>query len=266
MEDRSPALGRPAFICPHCRAFTQQAWFDIRANECSNDPVGYEPDKIKEFISKIDNSDDDSAKTLASYRDFLRIVEGRIPGILNDRTDPYSHEVFNAHFSRCFVCNKESFWISDILIFPRREADVPEPNIDIPAHIRGDYEEAALVLSTSPRSAAALLRLVIQKLCAFLLGKEGDINAMIKELVTEGLSIKVQRALDVVRVIGNEAVHPGTIDLKDDHDTATKLFTLVNIITETMISQPKHVEELYSSLPPSKLKGIEDRDAGSKKS
>jgi len=44
-----------------------------------------------------------------------------------------------------------------------------------------------------------------------------------------------------VRVIGNEAVHPGKLDLKDDRDTATRLFKLVNIIAEQMISNPKHV-------------------------
>jgi hypothetical protein len=36
--------------------------------------------------------------------------------------------------------------------------------------------------------------------------------------------------LDSARVIGNEAVHPGTMDMRDDHDTAIKLFGLANLI------------------------------------
>ena len=72
------------------------------------------------------------------------------------------------------------------------------------------------------------------------------------------------QALDVVRVVGNEAVHPGTIDLRGDHSTATQLFRLVNLIAETMISQPKHVAELYAGLPPSQIEAIERRDAQAK--
>jgi len=63
-----------------------------------------------------------------------------------------------------------------------------------------------------------------------------------------------------VRVIGNEAVHPGVIDLKDDRDTANKLFKLVKFIAEKMITEPREIEELYNSLPEDKLKGIKDRD------
>ena len=70
----------------------------------------------------------------------------------------------------------------------------------------------------------------------------------------------VQHALDAVRVIGNEAVHPGTLDLKDDRDTAMRLFGLMNIIAEQMISNPKHIKELYDKLPESKRTAIEKRD------
>ena len=115
----------------------------------------------------------------------------------------------------------------------------------------------------SPRGAAALLRLGIQKLCAHL-GQPGkNINADIKALVAEGLPPKVQEALDSVRVIGNDAVHPGTIDLNDNRDIANQLFRLVNFIAQKMITEPKEIEDIYNSLPAEKLKGINERD-GSK--
>ena len=104
------------------------------------------------------------------------------------------------------------------------------------------------------------MRLAIQKLCKEL-GRPGkDINKDIKALVENGLNPLVQKALDAVRVIGNNAVHPGQIDLRDDRATAESLFGLINLITEKMISEPKRVNEVYASLPEGALKAIENRD------
>lgn len=78
----------------------------------------------------------------------------------------------------------------------------------------------------------------------------------------KGLPVQIQQALDIVRVVGNEAVHPGQLDLRDDQDTALKLFGLVNLIAEVMITQPKHVAAMFSSVvPESKRAEIEKRDA-----
>lgn len=63
-----------------------------------------------------------------------------------------------------------------------------------------------------------------------------------------------------MRVIGNESVHPGEIDLRDNKDIAYKLFELINIIAQTMITQPKEIDNLYKKLPKSKIKAIEKRD------
>ncbi len=124
----------------------------------------------------------------------------------------------------------------------------------MPDDIKADYEEARDILSQSPRGAAALLRLCIQKLCKHL-GKPGtNINDDIGALVKDGLSPKVQKSLDIVRVVGNNAVHPGQIDLRDDLQTANMLFGLVNLIADVMITQPKHVDELFNSVVPDSQK------------
>ncbi len=80
-------------------------------------------------------------------------------------------------------------------------------------------------------------------------------------MVHKGLPVRIQQALDVVRVVGNESVHTGTTDLRDDPELTSSLFTLVNLIADAMISQPKHIEALYAQLPESKLQGIARRDA-----
>ncbi len=137
----------------------------------------------------------------------------------------------------------------------------PPAHPDLPKPLQADYEEARAVLSRSPRSSAALLRLVLQKLCKEL-GEKGDkINDDIASMVNKGLPVKVQQALDIVRVVGNEQVHPGELDIRDNPDLAAELFRLVNFIVEDRITRPKAITALYAALPANKLKGIQDRDA-----
>ncbi len=77
----------------------------------------------------------------------------------------------------------------------------------------------------------------------------------------KGLPPKIQQSLDLVRVVGNNAVHPGQIDLNDSQEITNKLFGLVNIIADVMISQPKHIDELYKTVvPESQKKAIARRD------
>lgn len=131
----------------------------------------------------------------------------------------------------------------------------------MPPDVVQDFEEARGIVNESPRGAAALLRLCIQKLCKALGEKGRNIDDDIASLVKKGLNPIVQKSLDVVRVIGNEAVHPGTIDLKDDRATALQLFKLVNLIAEQMITLPKSISTIYDSLPEEKRKAIDRRDA-----
>jgi hypothetical protein len=108
-----------------------------------------------------------------------------------------------------------------------------------------------------------LLRLCVQKLCEHL-GEPGkNINDDVASLVKKGLPVEVQQALDIVRVTGNNAVHPGQMDLKDDPEMVGGLFALVNLVAEIMISRPKAIQEAYAKLPQSALDNIAKRDRGS---
>ncbi|HDZ20733.1 hypothetical protein LCGC14_0431740 [marine sediment metagenome] len=162
--------------------------------------------------------------------------------------------------SVCEHCRFPTIWLGDEMIYPNDLAAEP-PNVDLDDDVKADYNEARAIVNRSPRGAAALLRLAIQKLCKQL-GKPGDnINADISALVADGLPTRVQQALDVVRVVGNNAVHPGAMDLSDDRETANALFGLVNIIAETMLTEPRKIEELYADLPESARAAIDKRDA-----
>lgn len=137
--------------------------------------------------------------------------------------------------------------------------NAPFPNSEMPVTVLKLYNEASAISSKSPRGAAALLRLSIQVLCKELGEKGENINTDIGILVKKGLPVIVQQSLDIVRVTGNDAVHPGQIDI-DNQETVTQLFDLVNIIIEYMISLPNKVSGIYKNLPSDKKNGINIRD------
>lgn len=171
--------------------------------------------------------------------------------------DKYGLEVSVA---RCRHCSKISIWENELMIIPI-EGNIEAPNEDMPTDVLADYDEAKKIVNLSPRGACALLRLAVQKLCKHLGEKGNNINADIKSLVEKGLPISMQQALDSVRVIGNNAVHPGQLNLKDDTETAYQLFGLLNIICESLITQPKKIKEIYEmKVPENNRQAIEKRD------
>lgn len=162
-------------------------------------------------------------------------------------------------FSECARCNKHVLWIGKIMLYPISSI-APIPHDDLPENVIKDFNEARNIVGLSPRGATALLRLALQKLMVSLGEKGENINEDIRQLVAKGLPVQIQQALDTVRVVGNNAVHPGQMDLTDDTSTALALFGLLNLIVETMITQPKRIAEMYSSLPQPSLDAIKKRD------
>jgi Domain of unknown function (DUF4145) len=161
---------------------------------------------------------------------------------------------------QCDHCHKYSVWYDGKLVHPL-PMNAPNPHEDMPSAVKLDYEEARSVFAGSPRSSAALLRLVIQKLCPELGLPGKNLNSDIGALVARGLPAQVQQSLDIVRVVGNNQVHPGVLDVRDDAPLAMTLFELVNIIVENQIAVPKQVAALYAKLPEAQRKQIEERDA-----
>lgn len=159
----------------------------------------------------------------------------------------------------CQNCKKKIIWIDNIYAYPDIIAE--EANVDMPDSVKQLYDEAGLIYNKSPRAACALLRLAIDRLCNELGEIDRDINKNIGALVKKGLPETVQKALDVVRVVGNKAVHPGQIAFDvDDKGTAIMLMRLLNIIVERMITEPKEIDSLYQGLPESVKNAVVNRD------
>lgn len=163
------------------------------------------------------------------------------------------------YVAKCECCGRKIIWLGDQYLYPETCEIVP--NKDMPASVKRLFEEAGSIYMRSPRAACALLRLAIDKLCYELGETDRDINVNIGALVKKGLPPSIQKALDIVRVVGNKAVHPGQIDIDiESKETAITLMKLVNLITYKMISEPKEIDELFEKLPDTAKQSIEKRD------
>lgn len=138
----------------------------------------------------------------------------------------------------------------------------PAPSADMPDDVKADYEEAANICSRSPRAAAALLRLALQKLCVHL-GEKGDkIDADIRELARKNILPQLLiNVADTVRITGNNAVHPGEMAPEDVDFVASKMFLMLNLIVAKGITEPKELEALYGMVPAGARAAAEQKDA-----
>jgi len=255
-----PKLGARSFSCPHCGALADQSWYGLFLEPF--DRNDHRPGIVsREDVLRIDTSrmDDDNKRQWQELGERLKkneIIESHL-GYGNARN--LYLELWNAWVSKCYSCDGFTFWIKDKIVFPTITKSEIKPHEDLPASLRSEFEEAASVLELSPRSSAALLRLCIQRLMPELNQKGKNLNEDIGALVAQGLDQNVQQALDVMRVIGNNAVHPGQIDLKDDKAIAVTLFQLLNLIIERCITLPNKLKEMYANLPPNALEAIRKR-------
>lgn len=159
--------------------------------------------------------------------------------------------------TECDVCGFIALWINDYRIFPHFPKEIPEPNQDMPEEIKTIYTEAANVTNWSPRSAAALLRLCLEKLLEHLKISGKSLN---EKISNSNFPEKLLNACDAVRIYGNNAVHPSEIQFDDKADTALTLFELINIIVDRLITDPKKIERAYNSLSPEHKNKIEDKN------
>ena len=156
--------------------------------------------------------------------------------------------IFKIKLSWCNCCNKQCLWLYGKLIVPD-SGDAPLPNEDLSDGIKADYMEAASVLQKSPRAAAALLRLALQKLCKQLGGKGKHIQAGHWPAGERKRVVRPRGGCDGLRF----ALSATTPCIRGNwtwrrRETATILFDLINFIAETMLTEPKKRKAFYESV------------------
>ena len=237
------------FQCPHCCVLAQQRWFSnyelstIIFNVYNHVYHNYRVD-IRDYHQE-------------AIVKFLDVAKRQFPNDINSLVPK------NLSIASCQSCGNYSIWVDEEIVYPRK-LFIDPPNEDLNEEIRSLYHEASNIFVDSPKGSTALLRLALQFLLKQL-GKKGkNINSDIKELVENGLSPKIQKALDLLRVVGNNAVHPGQINLDDSSEIALKLFKILNIIADEMITKPKEIDTLYDDVVPDETKEhINTRDGRS---
>ncbi|MED3710046.1 DUF4145 domain-containing protein [Peribacillus frigoritolerans] len=226
----NPSYYLDAFNCPRCGVLAPQEWFPI-----------YKSSENGLTLTR--------QKSIGGPRVYSQVNSiGKLDWDLT--------------LSICNHCSKYTVWENQLMIYPF-ETKLPDPHEDLFGDVKGIYEEAALVYKHSPRAAAALLRLGIETMIPQLEEyniKKGKINNMIGELVKKDIPEHIQKGLDLIRIYGNEGIHPGEIDLNDNHETVEYLFELINYMTEELITKKRKLNEFYSKLPSGKLKGVVNRD------
>ncbi len=241
-----PEYAAKKFQCPHCNTVASQDWFT--ANNAGDTAIGIIQQLYLNYRPKIDVW-----------------AQQHIFSFLTDIKENFKSSFYNFvpkifSVATCSSCDGFTLWVNKEIVFPKKTT-LPPPNDDLNEDIKSLYLEASSILIDSPKGATALLRLALQKLLEQV-GKSGkNINDDIKALVAEGLSPKIQQALDLLRVIGNNAVHPGQINLDDNAEIAQKLFGILNFIAEELITKPNELEALYADLVPPETQGhIKQRD------
>lgn len=230
-----PTFNQEKFCCPHCNVLAQQNWF-------GKDNAAWAVNAILnhfwlEYRTSVPHYSQES------FEKFKQ----RIERANKSEMGKFVPDKFSV--ASCSSCGNQTLWIDRELVYPR-QMNVAPPNADMNDSIKELYIEASKIVTDSPKGAAALLRLALQ-LLLIQLGQPGkNINSDIQQLVKDGLSSKIQKALDLLRVVGNNAVHPGQIDFDDRGDVAIKLFHALNFIAEEMITKPKELAILYDDLVP----------------
>jgi len=174
----------------------------------------------------------------------------------------YYHSFDDWKVCFCYNCEWYSVWFEEKMIFPSG-SNIPMPHTDMPESVKEIYNEAREIAWQSPRAAAALLRLALEKLTEELWETEWKLNTRIGNLKKKWFPEKAIQALDIVRITANEwGSHLGQIDLtgSDNAKLVNKLFFLLNFIVEHVITVNNQLNANYDDLPEDKKKWIENRD------
>ena len=141
-----------------------------------------------------------------------------------------------------------------VIIYPADTYQLKAPD-EVPPSLAKDYEEAASVLSRSPRASAALSRYCIQRILREKAEiSPGDLMAEIQEAAQDPtMPSQLVDALHTIRKEGNLAAHPNldktTLDIIEVSQTdAEVLLQLVERLLDFYYARPAQDEKFKNAI------------------
>jgi hypothetical protein len=232
-----PSFMAPRFNCPHCGALSHQDWAELGWPRDEDDTLLHVMGRLTKIRDRIYGSLCLSSERLAVWH---RI---EVPPLFQgSRTPRPMAGTFH-------------------MIWPNSDGSVEPLPEEAPDIVRELWDEARQVAGLSPRSAAALLRLALQLLLDELRPGHKTIDAAIAAAYANNTPDGIVKAMDYVRVTGNQAVHDGQVQMNEDPDMLPSLFALLRYILDDKVVKEAKANRLHATLPADKLAGIEQRNA-----
>jgi len=154
-----------------------------------------------------------------------RLKRNEVTYVYQNHSQSLKVRMANLHLSSCHSCNGFALWVGERLTFPI--------NVDkTPALAEEDFEEAAAILTKSPRGATALMRVCIQKLMPLLKQDGKNLDDWMSSLVRKGLEVDIQQAMEVLQILKNDLVQPTSLDTQEDKEMALRFVDSLKAILE----------------------------------
>lgn len=254
-KDAPPSTYGNSFACPHCEAISHQYWYLGCARSLQRDLT---PTKLMRIqVGRLESGGEvissdvfyQRAYGTAKMRNNAKIfIEHDILALWKNQHGPYDigGSIFQTNkiwISECHSCSRIALWIGHDIVYPPR-GTAPKAHPDTPPDIKELYDEASGIYNQSPRGAAALIRVAVEKLCRDIcinLKISGADKRPLGDLVNE-LKEKYRFDEEIIiminnaKIIGNDAVHPNLFNIEDNTAMANLLFGTINGIVARTIS------------------------------
>jgi len=226
----SPNTNLTAFNCPHCGVLAQQFWHYLYIELTKHTPPLHDIPPVR-------------------YETITRNYNSRQINTPPIQIQTPKYPFNNTCISSCYNCNQKAIWINKKMIYPfPNESSAPLPCENMPEEIKNIFTEARTIVDLSPKSAAALLRLALEKLLIHQGVNGKNLFEGIQKLITEKkLPEMIEQAANIIRHVGNNALHSGEIDLTDNIQTANTLFELINVIIDYTITKPQTIHRMHQN-------------------
>ena len=223
-QDIEPRLGAESFSCPHCNAVANQDWYSLFLKpENADEVLGLTPETVtaRTFVEGKHEWND-----ITEIDQFVeRLKRNEVTYVYQNHSQSLKVRMANLHLSSCHSCNGFALWVGERLTFPI--------NVDkTPALAEEDFEEAAAILTKSPRGATALMRVCIQKLMPLLKQDGKNLDDWMSSLVRKGLEVDIQQAMEVLQILKNDLVQPTSLDTQEDKEMALRFVDSLKAILE----------------------------------